>query len=160
MMGSNICCIASPGYYSSHSDLGKVMTDVAQNYVSNQNGDSSFIPHIDNGLFYIVISLAIGVLLGLVHTYFSPDPSRTSKRHFKRRSGDKLKKKEPHAIPGEAECVICLHRAGYVAFLPCGHQCACLTCSARVMKSTKRCPICTCPSRQARRIFPSGDVKK
>ena len=48
-----------------------------------------------------------------------------------------------------SECVICLEREAVVAFIPCGHRCACEVCAP----SLRSCPICRQPVREAKRIF-------
>ena len=46
-------------------------------------------------------------------------------------------------------CVVCLHSAKSLAFVPCGHLCACTACG----KKLKECPLCRAPVQQWLRVY-------
>ncbi len=43
---------------------------------------------------------------------------------------------------GLKECVICMSGPRTHVFVPCGHMCACKTCSKKMIRSSNKCPIC------------------
>jgi len=55
--------------------------------------------------------------------------------------------------PPPADCAVCLSAPPDTALLPCGHLCMCGACAARVMASTRRCPLCRLAAQSASRIF-------
>lgn len=54
---------------------------------------------------------------------------------------------------GPGECCICLDRGKSHAFLPCGHLCACMDCSAFMSARGSPCPICRRPIERSAQIF-------
>ena len=54
-------------------------------------------------------------------------------------------------IGGQTTCIVCFANAKSHLAVPCGHQCACGPCSARM----ESCPICRAPITERRRIFSS-----
>ncbi|CAE8628462.1 unnamed protein product [Polarella glacialis] len=58
----------------------------------------------------------------------------------------------PVCVPSESgggECIVCMDLAASHVVVPCGHQCMCATCAARV----KICPVCRCKVQQCIRVF-------
>lgn len=53
---------------------------------------------------------------------------------------------------GLKECVVCWEVPRTHVFVPCGHMCACKSCSER-MGSDKRCPICNQTSTMSIEVF-------
>jgi hypothetical protein len=51
------------------------------------------------------------------------------------------------------ECIVCWEVPRTHVFVPCGHVCACLSCSSRVMNSEKRCPVCNQSSTMSIEVF-------
>ncbi|EJK65732.1 hypothetical protein THAOC_13384 [Thalassiosira oceanica] len=51
------------------------------------------------------------------------------------------------------ECTICWEADRTHVFIPCGHVCACLSCSRRVMASEKKCPFCNQSATMAVELF-------
>ena len=43
---------------------------------------------------------------------------------------------------GNKECVICWVAPRTNVFVPCGHLCACMSCSKTIIGSTTKCPAC------------------
>jgi len=60
---------------------------------------------------------------------------------------------DPTPPPPPADCAVCLSAPPDTALLPCGHLCMCGACAARVMASTRRCPLCRLAAQTASRIF-------
>lgn len=65
------------------------------------------------------------------------------------------KSEDNKAEPGQKECKICMDNEVKVAFNPCGHMSCCISCSERIIKSTKKCPMCNTPTQSAIRIYIS-----
>jgi hypothetical protein len=53
-------------------------------------------------------------------------------------------------------CIICLEVQRSIAFVPCGHLCTCLKCSA----SLKQCPICRAPTEGRLTVDEKGGLCK
>mmetsp|Transcript_20062 Transcript_20062/g.40243 ORF Transcript_20062/g.40243 Transcript_20062/m.40243 type:complete len:96 (+) Transcript_20062:1284-1571(+) len=51
------------------------------------------------------------------------------------------------------ECIVCWEAPRTHVFVPCGHMCACKSCSSRVMENRKVCPTCNQPSTMAIEVF-------
>jgi len=49
---------------------------------------------------------------------------------------------ETRVAPDLGMCVICLEEPKTHVFVPCGHVCACKSCSSQAMKTNTSCPIC------------------
>jgi hypothetical protein len=60
---------------------------------------------------------------------------------------------DPTPPPPPADCAVCLSAPPDTALLPCGHLCMCGACAARMMASTRRCPLCRLAAQSASRIF-------
>ena len=60
---------------------------------------------------------------------------------------------DPTPPPPPADCAVCLSAPPDTALLPCGHLCMCGACAARVMASTRRCPLCRLAAQTSSRIF-------
>ena len=75
---------------------------------------------------------------------------RPLKENSKPKSIDKQKDKEE---TGLKECVVCWVAPRTHVFVPCGHMCACKSCSSRLMKSMKICPTCNQSSKMAIEVF-------
>ena len=54
---------------------------------------------------------------------------------------------------GLGDCNLCWESPRTHAFVPCGHVCACLACSRKVMNSRKECPICNRRVTMAMELF-------
>ena len=54
---------------------------------------------------------------------------------------------------GVNECVVCFEAPSTHVFVPCGHMCACKSCSSRLMESRKVCPMCNQSSSMAIKVF-------
>ena len=54
----------------------------------------------------------------------------------------------------ERNCAICLQEPVEVVCIPCGHVCACKTCSLRLLRHEQpRCPICRADVLDSMRVF-------
>ena len=62
----------------------------------------------------------------------------------------------PERPPGEPLCAICLSAPADHLVVPCGHQCGCGSCLARVAASGGGCPICRAPLTAVQRVYRSG----
>ena len=51
------------------------------------------------------------------------------------------------------ECRICWEATRTHVFIPCGHVCACQSCSQRVMANEKKCPFCNQRATMAVELF-------
>jgi hypothetical protein len=40
------------------------------------------------------------------------------------------------------ECNVCMSNPKDAAFIPCGHVCCCLLCAEKIIRGTRKCPIC------------------
>ena len=47
-----------------------------------------------------------------------------------------------HPPHNDDECTVCLAADGVMAAVPCGHRCACKTCSATLAQLHQPCPLC------------------
>lgn len=53
-------------------------------------------------------------------------------------------------------CVVCLLRRRRCAFVPCGHQVCCHTCSLTVQNESRpKCPVCRQAIRESIRVYAS-----
>ena len=50
-------------------------------------------------------------------------------------------------------CIICGDETKSMAFIPCGHLCACSECASKVMRRSPRCPGCRCSALETLKIF-------
>ena len=50
-------------------------------------------------------------------------------------------------------CIICGDETKSMAFIPCGHLCACSECASKVMRRSPRCPVCRCSALETIKIF-------
>ena len=66
-----------------------------------------------------------------------------------------FKKESKPKLEGRLECVVCSKAPRTHVFVPCGHMCACKTCSSRVMESRKVCPMCNQSSIMATKVIVS-----
>jgi hypothetical protein len=64
---------------------------------------------------------------------------------------DTYEGKESKSTMGE--CIVCWEVPRTHVFVPCGHVCACQSCSSRVMNSEKRCPVCNQSSTMSIEVF-------
>ena len=56
--------------------------------------------------------------------------------------------------PGQKNCVVCYDpRNGTFVMLPCGHAKTCETCSDRIVKESKHCPMCRSIVTKYQKIF-------
>jgi len=60
------------------------------------------------------------------------------------------------AAPEQAVCVVCCDRPANFLVVPCGHQCGCESCLAKVVTSKGGCPICRSPIESIQRVFRAG----
>ena len=58
-----------------------------------------------------------------------------------------------HADDADDGCIVCMDAPKTHAFVPCGHVCACATCSEMVMASSSTCPYCRGPAQMAMRVY-------
>ena len=54
---------------------------------------------------------------------------------------------------GLGDCNLCWDAPRTHVFVPCGHMCACLACSRKVMNARKECPICNRRVAMAMEVF-------
>lgn len=52
------------------------------------------------------------------------------------------------------KCCVCLSEKSSVMFLPCGHLCACISCSNALWENNKMCPICQQKCCSYKTVFP------
>ena len=57
------------------------------------------------------------------------------------------------AVPPQAECVVCMDAAPSHMLIPCGHVCVCAACAERCLETTRECPMCREPVREAFQAF-------
>ena len=65
--------------------------------------------------------------------------------------GKKEKKKEEEI--GLKECVICMSAPLTHVFVPCGHMCACKSCSETLIENSNKCPICNQQATSSMEVF-------
>ena len=75
-------------------------------------------------------------------------------RSLKKKSKPKSMSKQKYVeATGLKECVVCWVAPRTHVFVPCGHMCACKSCSSRLMESRKICPTCNQSSTMAIEVF-------
>ena len=75
-------------------------------------------------------------------------------RSLKKKSKPKsMSKQKDVDVTGLKECVVCWVAPRTHVFVPCGHMCACKSCSSRLMESRKVCPTCNQSSTMAIEVF-------
>ena len=62
-------------------------------------------------------------------------------------------KEEKEVKSSMGECIVCWEVPRTHVFVPCGHMCACKSCSSRVMENRKVCPTCNQPSKMVIEVF-------
>jgi len=50
-------------------------------------------------------------------------------------------------------CIVCLDAPRTHVFVPCGHMCACQSCSQKLMKKGQKCPMCRQTASMAMEVF-------
>ncbi len=55
---------------------------------------------------------------------------------------DLSKYPDTEATQHEYECIICMTNRRQIVLNPCGHYNMCITCTDKIMKDTKKCPVC------------------
>mmetsp|Transcript_17195 Transcript_17195/g.37303 ORF Transcript_17195/g.37303 Transcript_17195/m.37303 type:complete len:476 (-) Transcript_17195:246-1673(-) len=50
-------------------------------------------------------------------------------------------------------CIVCFDAPRTHVFVPCGHMCACQSCSQKLMKKGQKCPMCTQTASMAMEVF-------
>lgn len=107
-------------------------------------------------------------ILGTAMTTFNPifetDPmkkkSKMKKRRNRKRKKNKFRipiykgyeKKAPKSTKEDMLCCVCKERPKCVLLQDCNHVCLCVTCSRKILKKSKKCPIC-------RNVETTGGIK-
>ncbi|KAG9413624.1 hypothetical protein AC1031_012850 [Aphanomyces cochlioides] len=51
------------------------------------------------------------------------------------------------------ECVVCLDRIKQTVCVPCGHVAVCVPCADKLVRTSRKCPVCRAPVREVVKLF-------
>ena len=89
----------------------------------------------------------------------NPEPRTFTANHFPPVEGGYEKDSdEPlDSVPEAERCKVCYEKRAVATFLhgSTGHQYSCMSCAARIMETTKKCPICNEPASGVIKTFKS-----